>query len=401
MRIAFDYQAFCLQQYGGVARYFNRLAEELLLRGEDVGIFAPVYQNKYLTALPKRAVHGRNVNRYPPKTTKLALFFNHLLARPAIKKWCPDVVHETYFARKSSAPADCPVIITVHDMIHELYDLKATHQDNTAEIKRMAVDRADHIICVSQCTKRDLMRILGVPENKVTVVYHGFEPGQYGADTPGDTVAEEPFILYVGNRSGYKNFSRFMQSVAQSERLRKDFRVIAFGGGKVTKNEQLQIRQLGFVPGQIKQVGGCDAVLAGLYKQASAFVFPSLYEGFGLPPLEAMAHNCPVISSNSSCMPEVIAEAAEFFDPMEVDEMTGAMENVLYSNERSRSLKALGTERLKKFSWGQCCTATQAVYEQVVKKPGCLKQAVVKNGTAWRHWERLRISSAPVWAWRH
>lgn len=366
MKIAFDYQTFCLQSYGGISRYFVRLAEGVLSKGEDLAVFSPCYKNKYLSSLSDSVIQGRSVNCYPSKTARLALYLNYVIGKRSIQKWRPQIVHETYYARKSSAPIGCPVVITIHDMIPELYNHKDSNHVKAGEIKRIAVERANHIICISECTKKDLVRIFDVPKNKISVVYHGFEKFRFIPNVQDQGVEKKPFILYVGNRNGYKNFSRFLQSIAVSERLITDFRVLAFGGGAFSKKDQSQIHELGFKDGQVMQVGGSDNVLAELYDEASAFVFPSLYEGFGLPPLEAMAHKCPVISSNSSCMPEILGEAAEFFNPNSIDEMTIAIENVLYSNERTIALKTLGVERLRKFSWQKCATDTLSVYQKVL-----------------------------------
>ena len=144
------------------------------------------------------------------------------------------------------------------------------------------------------------------------------------------------------------------------------FDIISFGGGMLTSDEQATIRSLGFKNGQVKQIGGDDSVLASLYKDAIAFVHPSLYEGFGIPPLEAMAFECPVISSNSSSMPEVIGHAGEYFDPKEPESIKVAIENVVFSQSRIRDLKAKGLERIQVFSWQKCAKETLAIYKDMV-----------------------------------
>ena len=118
--------------------------------------------------------------------------------------------------------------------------------------------------------------------------------------------------------------------------------------------------------GLVRQVGGEDSVLASLYQEAIAFVYPSLYEGFGIPPLEAMACQCPVISSNTSSIPEVVGEAGEYFDPKVIESIMLAIENVVFSPNCIKDLKAKGLERIKDFSWQKCAQETLKVYEKIV-----------------------------------
>jgi glycosyltransferase involved in cell wall biosynthesis len=125
------------------------------------------------------------------------------------------------------------------------------------------------------------------------------------------------------------------------------------------------LNKLGFADGQVRQVNGGDSILANYYRGAEAFVYPSLYEGFGIPPLEAMACMCPVVASNSSSMPEVIGDAGEFFNPYDQDDMTNAIERVVYSDERKESLKKSGIRRLSYFSWDKCALETLAIYSQM------------------------------------
>ncbi len=369
MRIAFDYQTFTLQTYGGISRYFARLAQECLASGEQVKLFAPLHINAYVASLPLEITHGRRLQRYPPKTTRFFSAYNRLASRSQIVQWRPDVMHETYYARYHSAPKKCPVVITVYDMIHELFSEEFLKRDNTAAIKKIAIYRADHVICISENTKKDLVSLHGVPENKISVVLLGFDNfinhNQVQCQHKQKTQVK-PFLLYVGSRGGYKNFVGFLKSVADSKRLRADFDVLAFGGGKFTSEELAFIISLGFASNQVQQVSGDDTLLGSYYASARAFVYPSLYEGFGIPPLEAMAYHCPVISSNTSSMPEVIGNAGEYFNPSDTKDMQQAIESVVYSDSRIAELTTRGMERLTHFSWAKCAEQTLAVYRTLL-----------------------------------
>jgi len=366
VRIAFDFQAFVRNSYGGISRYFTRLARDLSNVGQEVGVFAPLHQNCHLSMLPRKIVRGRYAS-YPPEAVRLALAYNRFRYHFQISGWEPDVVHETYYARIGSAPRACPTVITVHDMIHELFPDEFPVWDRTAAIKRAAVDRADHVICVSENTRSDLMRLYGTPTSKLSVVHHGSDQlarrmsAGHGAVTGG-----RPFLLYVGERKGYKNFSGLLKAVASSRKLVSEFDIVAFGGPRFSPVEMERIASLGFAPNQVLHKSGGDDHLGSLYSSARALVYPSLYEGFGFPPLEAMAHRCPVISSNSSAIPEITGSAGEYFDPTDIDDMRRAIEAVVYSDSRVENLRKAGAERLRAFSWKKCVQETLDIYRSLI-----------------------------------
>ncbi len=378
MRIAFDHQAFCLQKTGGISRYFCRLAEQLQQnnRADDIGIFAPLYRNQYLRALSKDLVHGYSIKDYPPKTAGLMVQANGWLAKPQINAWNPDLVHETYFSIRRSGSDGRPAVLTVFDMIPEL-DATASKSKliNVANpavellsTKRAAVERADHIICISEHTRTDLLSIFQVPAKKVSVVYLGSDvTDSKNVIARSNTSKEDrPYLLYVGLRAGYKNFEQFLRAVAQAPALFAEFDVLAFGGGSFTVIEQQLISMLGFKSHQVRQQSGDDTALNAAYANATAFVYPSAYEGFGLPPLEAMAQNCPVVSSNTSSMPEVIGSAGEYFDPQSLESISHAIDAVVFSKERTQELIKLGQERIKTFTWQRCAQETRAIYQSVL-----------------------------------
>lgn len=366
MKIAFDYQTFCNQNFGGISRYFARIAPHLVRLEQDVRIFAPIHQNAYAKNLMPGIVSGVSVPRYPPKSWRLFTTVNRLIAKRAINNWNPDIVHETFYSPYKSSSNNRYTVITVYDMIHELFKNSFPINDKTTEIKRLAIKRADHVICISNNTRIDLINILNIPEEKVSYVHLGFEQLTFSLNESLIPLQnEQPFLLYVSGRNNYKNFDRFLQSVSQSKKLIKNFDIIAYGGGQFTHKELELIKKLGFRKGQVRQVSGSDTLLQSYYKQAHAFIYPSLYEGFGLPPLEAMAYNCPVISSNSSSMPEILGGAAEFFNPYEIDDITRAIENVVFSEERINQLQELGCIQFKKFTWSRCARETLSVYKKI------------------------------------
>lgn len=367
MRIAYDHQIFCAQSFGGISRYFTNIAAQLSLKGEDVGIFSPLHRNHYISSLPKPLVHGLGIRRYIPKTGQLMLLPNRIVAKYLIEMWDPDIVHETYYSGKSCAPRNTCKVLTVYDMIHEKFSQLGSRWDRSALLKRIAVDRADHVICISKSTRNDLLDLYDVDPKKVSVVHLGAErpiceSGKEATHKDG----ARPYLLYVGARQGHKNFTGFLEAFASSRKLRKDFDVVAFGGGGYTPLELQHLARLGLDPNRVRHLTGGDDVLSQLYTHASAFIYPSLYEGFGLPPIEAMGHRCPVISSNTSSMPEVIGDAGEYFDPESDCDMAEAIERVVYSPSRITDLVSKGLERQTKFTWERCAYQTLNVYRQMV-----------------------------------
>jgi glycosyltransferase involved in cell wall biosynthesis len=204
-----------------------------------------------------------------------------------------------------------------------------------------------------------------VPEEHTSVVYLGYDrlvadgERQDRSDMP-------PFLLHVGSRGGYKNFDALLRAYAASDWLKENFSIVAFGGGAFSVEEQALMRVLGVPAGRVMQVGGGDAALARLYRHAAALVYPSLYEGFGIPPLEAMSLDCPVLCSGRSSIPEVVGDAGEYFDPEDPEAMRVAIESVLESPSRRDELIAKGRARSAGFSWERCAGETHEIYRSMM-----------------------------------
>jgi glycosyltransferase involved in cell wall biosynthesis len=251
-------------------------------------------------------------------------------------------------------------------MIHEKLRDHFSMADPASRKKALAVERADHVICISEQTRQDLIELLGVNPAKTSVVHLGFRLTSQSDSVPESSAQTCPFLLYVGERRGYKNFNGLLQAYATSLMLRNDFDLICFGGGEFTHREKTLLQQLGLSNGNVRQVSGDDALLAEYYRSASAFIYPSLYEGFGIPPLEAMSFNCPVVCSNVSSIPEVVGNAGEMFDPYDLDSMRMAIERVVSDNVLQQTLIARGQERIKLFSWERCAQETLAIYRSIL-----------------------------------
>ncbi len=157
-----------------------------------------------------------------------------------------------------------------------------------------------------------------------------------------------------------------VRAVASDKGLRDAFDIITFGGPSLNTHEREFTEAVGLRTGSVHHLKGNDAQLGALYNNARAFVYPSYYEGFGLPPLEAMAHDCPVVVSNTSSIPEVVGDAGEYFAPSDCEQQAQAIRNVVFDEARRDDLIAKGRERLKHFSWKRCAHETRDSYRKVL-----------------------------------
>ena len=368
MKILYDYQQFSMQKYGGISRYLYEIITRLeKSETDEVKVLAGLYINQYLKNCSSNLVIGWQSPKIP-KTGKIIKLINHYLSKLWISTHdMPDVIHETYYASESILSKSCKRVITVHDMIHEKLDyLLSDRQKRLSSIKAKAINRADHVICVSNQTKNDLIEIFKINPEKITVIYHGYSFEIKDYQTLSLNKIKSPYILYLGLRAGHKNFDRLLQAFASRNKLKNNFKLVCTGARKFSTSEQNRIIELGLNEDNVEYIPADDQTIAQLYSWASVFVYPSLYEGFGIPPLEAMAYNCPVVCSQVSSIPEVVGNAAELFDPYEIDSISDALEKVLFSSKKSEELITLGKERLKHFSWDTCAQKTYSVYSSLV-----------------------------------
>jgi len=369
MKIVFDHQIFGWQKYGGISRYIFELAVQLSEHsGVDVTVASPLYVNEYLNKAPKSLkLFGMHVCQLP-KTGRILRAINHLIVLLLVKYLRPNIVHETYYSSKRCAPKKSIVVLTVYDMIHERFSDQFSPLDSTIKEKAIAVARADHIVCISEQTRKDLIEFLKVSPDKISVVYLGFtltcEPDLIKRVDENS----QAFLLYVGARAGYKNFENLLKAYAASNYLSTNFELICFGGGAFTSKELAMIKTLNLNVKNVRQVSGSDEMLAGFYEASSAFIYPSFYEGFGIPPLEAMSFACPVVCSNVSSIPEVVGDAAEMFDPYDIQSIQSAIERVVQDEELKKELIKRGKARIKQFSWERCAKETFQVYKKVSGK---------------------------------
>jgi glycosyltransferase involved in cell wall biosynthesis len=365
-KIVYDHQTFCLQAYGGISRYFCELATRVAqLPGFDTKVVAPFHYNRHLaeSSALQTALH-LHVDK--PEWGRWCRAANSALAPWLNRVSRPALIHRTFY-KPLPTPAGVPVVVTVFDMIHELFSSEFRADDATLHFKRRSVESADHVLCISQSTARDLMRLFGTPADKISVTYLGCSAVFAAPQTPGETSPHlRPYLLYVGHRGGYKNFDGVLQAYAASSALQNAFDLMVFGGPPLSSDELALIGRLGIAHHRVVHRGGSDADLALIYRHARAFVYPSRYEGFGIPPLEAMSSGCAVACANTSSLPEVVGDAAVLFDPDDTDAMRRALETVCFDGEVRAQVLAAAPARVKALTWERCALDTAAAYARTI-----------------------------------
>lgn len=362
-RILYDHQIFQAQTYGGISRYFVELICGMAgKRDVEPSVFMGFFVNQY--GLEKSKDKFKYFWGLPrPRFRDSHLIFNRLnrLALPVFFGIVrPTIYHQTYYA-KGNPLFQGRRVVTVYDMIHELFPQDFASIDDTSQRKRAAVTSATKIIAISHSTKSDLVKIFGVNPEKIQVIYLA---NSLHAPASDRRPLDNAYFLFVGRREGYKNFVTALQALNQYlEQAPATTQLVAFGGGDFTAGETAEIAALGLT-GKVIYREGPDTVMATYYRHAAALIYPSLYEGFGIPPLEAMANHCPVITTHLSSIPEVVGEAALYFAPKNPAALAEAMKEVLRPETRSALIRQ-GLIQEKKFTWDRCIEETYQLYKSL------------------------------------
>lgn len=369
MKILYDFQIFQEQKVGGISRYFFELMDQFK-KNKETRVLFPLWvtSNYYLKKGNSIKSLLRKIDDYNFRGKYRLKSFLHTLGEDQfekiVKRKSFDVFHPTYYAPDAPQPIS-PYVITVHDMIHELLYQEYSDLDSPefrAKKKRI-ITNATRIIAISEKTKADLIKVYGSEmEDKIDVIYHGNSLTIRNHKTP--PLVTRPYLLYVGSRKMYKNFSCFFEAVA--ELLSPDLHLICVGSDFEEAEKKLFEKYQ--VNNFVKSIKASDEDLINLYQYAQAFVFPSLYEGFGFPVLEAFSCGCPIAISDRASLPEVAGDAALYFDPQDKDSICCAIKRILSDPNLRKELKRKGYERMKFFSWEKCARQTLITYKKALNK---------------------------------
>ena len=368
MRIAID--ARKLRDYG-IGTYIRNLLRHLarldtrtefvvLCREEDRVFAAELGEN--FRAVPERS-RGYSVREQ--------------IAVPLdLRRERVDLFHAPHYVLPPLTP--CRSVVTIHDCIHLRFPQYLPNRLGYAYARSslwVAAHRSARVLTVSEASKRDILSYFRIPESKIAVIYNAIDE-RFHEEPAADEVARvqeryqlyDPFVLYAGNIKPHKNLERLIEAFHTIRRGDLSNVKLLIIGDEISKYATLRravhryklhqhVRFFGFVP---------DATLAILYRLARVFVFPSLYEGFGLPPLEAMASGTPVITSNVSSLPEVVGDAAMLIDPYEPAAIAGAMRRVLADDRLRDDMRERGFARVRDFSWDRSVRRVREIYDEVL-----------------------------------
>ena len=383
MRILYDSQIFDMQKSGGISRYFCEIMRNLptdFAYNLATKYSQNIYLNeKHIVSLEynelkaKRDIfipscHFRGKEKLQRIRNKI--FYNHFKTNrfhdiEALKKQDFDVFHPSYYDPYFlEYIGSKPFVLTIHDMIHEKY-AELFCDINTIKNKKLLAQKAAHIIAISETTKQDVIDIFGISESKISVVYHGNM--RMAID---DSISENiysKYLLFIGTRTSYKNF--YFMLIALSDWLKSHGEVkLICTASDFSDFEKSMIEELGLENQVIHMFFDSDSQMHNFYKNSLAFIYPSYYEGFGIPILEAFEAQCPVILADTACFREIAGDAAIYFDPKSKAQIVNAVDSVFKNTLLKQDLIKKGKNRIMNFSWEKSAKQTADIYYKIANK---------------------------------
>lgn len=360
IRVLYDSQIFDYQILGGISRYFCEIIKKIQIPSE----LSVHYSNNY-------HLYDLNLNR--DKFCKRNILFDSLVSdirkinleftKKRLQSTPSYIFHPTYYDPYFfEYIGKNPYVITVHDMIYEKFPQFFTEASLIIQQKQKVITNANRIIAISENTKKDIVEILGVDPEKIDVIYHGTNI-KLAQESSFEKLPKR-YLLYVGARYSYKNFERFLRAFSILEKNDQDLSLICTGS-LFNFSEKKLIEELD-IHDKIFQIQVSDVALGELYANAELFIFPSIYEGFGLPILEAYACHCPIALSYSSCFPEIAGDAAAYFDPYSIDDIANTISSIIYDFTKRTELITRGNERIKLYSWQKTANETVKIYKNMI-----------------------------------
>jgi glycosyltransferase involved in cell wall biosynthesis len=368
VRIGFD--ARKLHDFG-IGTYIRNLLRQLARLDHDTEFVL------FCRPEDRESLAGLGQNFRPVAETSGNYSVSEQLTLPwAIKREGIRLFHAPHYVLPALVP--CRSVVTIHDCIHLMFPQYLPNRLALSYARAsmsLASKRATRVLTVSESSKRDLLRFMNLPADKIDVIYNAYDE-RFGVEPREEDVVRvaeryqlhDEFVLYAGNVKPHKNLTRLIEAFHIVRNRGLDQLKLVLIGDEISKYASLRravhqhqlhkyVRFLGFVP---------EETLAVMYRLAGVFVFPSLYEGFGLPPLEAMASGTPVVTSNVSSLPEVAGDAALLVDPYDPNAIAGGMYEVLTDQAVRRRLKEMGPVRARQFSWEASARRVRDIYREAV-----------------------------------
>lgn len=372
MKILLDPQTYNEQKFGGISRYFTELYVGLNkmegvsvecpmaysdnLHLKDAGLFKTFWNDIFESPICPKFLKKKVLKKGRRKNIKKAI--------KALKKGDFDVFVPTYYNPYFLEHLNGkPYVLTVYDMIHEIFPQYFTRDLHTVKNKKLLMEKATKIIAISESTKQDILKIYPhIDASKIEIVYlsHSIRPTDKA-----DLLLPEKYILFVGNRTIYKNFIFFLKAVAPILKADADLHVVCAGGNKFNDEELQLIKELQ-VSNQLVQRNFEDHELATYYANAKCFVFASAYEGFGIPVLESMACGCPVVLANHSSFPEVAGDAGVYFELDNAQDLKEKVSSLIEDQNLRSDYVKKGYEQVEKFSWQKTAADCLKVFQKAI-----------------------------------
>jgi glycosyltransferase involved in cell wall biosynthesis len=354
----------------GIGTYIRNLLRQLARLDHDAEyvIFSRPEDREALAAL------GANF-RAVPETARNYSFAEQVKIPLAVRRERVTLFHAPHYVLPPLVR--CPSVVTIHDCIHLMFPQYLPNRRSFAYARvsiSLAARRATRVLTVSESSKRDILRFVDVRPEKIDVIYNsyderfGIEPNEEDMERVRERYQlHDQFVLYAGNVKPHKNLERLIEAFHLVRNRGLDRLKLVLIGDDISKYTALRravhrhqlhqyVRFLGYLP---------EETLAVMYRLAGVFVFPSLYEGFGLPPLEAMASGTPVVTSNVSSLPEVAGNAAVLVDPYDAHAIADGIHRVLTDAQLHDELRRLGLARAKQFSWEASVRRVREIYGKV------------------------------------
>lgn len=373
MKILLDPQIFNQQKYGGISRYYTEIFSVILRKRNKVLIpfytTANIYFRQSILVTFQQKLYSLYLRilikfriRYREDTiARNKKYLKDTMLRKQYDLFIP-TYYDPYFIRDIGSK---PFVLTVYDMIHEIFPEYFSNDKILVPNKRYLIEKATRIIAVSENTKKDIIKIYPhIDVSKIDVVYHGCS---IKVNKRESVSLPEKYILFVGTRSNYKNFIFFVQSITTLLKNDKDLHLICAGGGDFNSVEKELILELE-LESQVIQKYFNEDELGYFYNRAICFVFPSMYEGFGIPVLESMTCGCPVVLGRHSSFPEIAGDAGVYFDINSARDLKDKISSIVHDESLRNEYLQRGYEQAKKFSWEKAAKECLIVYKKACYK---------------------------------
>ncbi len=364
--IIYDNDIFYLQKFGGIRNYFANLIDYLEYDSDAIEL----HQNskKYNSLYPSNK--SNIVDKACNISSIVKSFSLPLLASYQNSK--PFIYHATYYRNPFLPLIKSPTVITIHDMIHELYPQYFDHSYRLKRLlyihlKEFAIKSCDHIIAVSHSTKDDILRIYPrIRSEKISVIYHGsnFISQPKLNDIKARFSLKYPFVLYVGSRAHYKGFNYLFTAFQELSKKYNDLRLIC-AGPPLSRNEYIYPFINDFNNGKISFVTPNHLELSQLYSNTLLTVYPSMYEGFGFPIIEAMQCASPVLCTRIPSSIEIAGKYARYVDRGSSSQIYHSIEDVINNPPSSESLR-IAQDYALDFTWRKCANLTKQLYTKLL-----------------------------------